>query len=998
MKYLFSLLFTTFIIQLIDCQNIYDLLNSLKFFNEGSISNSDIYEYQYEYALYTEPENVTRQRFSWMELYSRPYLYQRDPKQPLQCDSNPILTETDLPGADFLSIIPSVADPSQCNILCCHYMSCVAWSYASSAPSDYNGCHQGKACCYLKAYTPQSVHNPSIISAVMNRTFPFLHPPSGLRSAVPLGGITTGSIELRGDGTFHEWTIENQSPATGAKLGFLNDALLALRITNLNTKESDARLIRTHPNYNIKGISTINYHGSYPVSKLELVDESLKAKIDLYAYSVFRVGDLNRSMIPAIIFSLNVYNPNTYPISIDFMSTLPLSAQIDQTRQSNRTIQQISLANYTDCIVACNDNPSCASWNWQMINDNPTCLLYDDVPYNEYLNGHISGVRGRWSFNRTGPLILDRPGNATANGQFLLCPYLSSNRSMSATVDNDIENLLNQFVKNGGWFDRTEIKQANAVHGAVSLSTILQPGEKQTLSILFAWYFPHHYWLDLPLDNYYSLLFNNITDVAKAVGIDQTDDHPLENVLNDILTLHNIYTNSSLSDYLIDSLINSVSHMRSAMYFANGDWRQWEAYDCNDVDSVHNDHQRHLPYILYFPETEKIKMYQWAKYQQTDGMIQETFTVGCLGDTVPYDTHGGRRMADVTSIFILETLELYRWTNDSKFLNDMYSHVIAGIQWQLSVSSSLGLPENLECTYDIPNLSQYPTTTFNSFMHLAVLRACMELTKIMRDTTTYNQCYEAYIIAGKQIDKLLWYNETLDTGYFLAYTGGQGEKAIFTDALYGQVLAYTYGLGSLYNISTMQKHLESEVRLADTSYGLRMLTGREPLTNAQDNSIWMGASQDWSVLNLWFNMNPQSALVQSEKGLNHVRQILNDQWNTHGIYAGDGYGVGGKPWVTSHYGFHMVFWHLPFALSGQYVDLSNGILTFSPKLSIPYRIPVLIPKTLGSLSVISMSNGQRSFTFTLSIGNLSLNVLSVDNSTYPGSVDLKAGQSVHWTD
>ncbi|CAF3297954.1 unnamed protein product, partial [Rotaria sp. Silwood2] len=94
-------------------------------------------------------------------------------------------------------------------------------------------------------------------------------------------------------------------------------------------------------------------------------------------------------------------------------------------------------------------------------------------------------------------------------------------------------------------------------------------------------------------------------------------------------------------------------------------------------------------------------------------------------------------------------------------------------------------------------------------------------------------------------------------------------KSIFTDALYGQVLAFTYGLGPLYSISIMKKHLESEVRLADTPYGLRMLTGREPLTNPQDNSIWMDASQVWSVLNLWFNIDLDSALIQSEKGLNH---------------------------------------------------------------------------------------------------------------------------------
>jgi non-lysosomal glucosylceramidase len=985
----------SFFIPIIYCQTIYELLDSFRFLNEGSISSSDIYEYQYEYVLYTEPENVTREKFAWVEEVVRPYLYQRDSSKSLQCDSNPLLSETDLPGADFLSIIPSSADPSHCNTLCCAYMSCIAWSYAASAPIDFNGCEKGQPCCYLKHYIPDSLHNPDIISVTMNRTFPYNHPPTGLRSAVPLGGITTGSIELRGDGTFHEWTVENQSPAGGAKFGVVDDALLAIRLKNLQTNENHTRLIRTHPNHHFQGIDTIRYHGSYPVSKLELIDYTLIANMDLYAYSILKPGDLNRSMTPAIMFSLNIHNPNDYPIGIDFMYNVPLSAQIDQTRLSKNIIQQIASDTYTQCISLCDQNTLCASWNWQIVDNQNTCLLYSDIGNNVYLNGHVSGVRGQWIYNKPGPLVLDRPGNMSSNGQYVLWPFLSSDQTMTATVDNDINNILSNFSTNGGWFQQTEIKGSGA-SGAVSISTTLQPGEKKTLSIVFAWYFPHHYWLDLPLENYYSLLFNNVTSVGQSIGVDK-DDKQLEIILKDILTLHNLYFNSSLPNYLVDSLINSASHMRSAMYFSNGDWRQWEAYDCNDVDSVHNDHQRHIPYILYFPETEKIKMYTWAKYQQADGMIQETFTVGCLGDTVPYDQHGGRNMGDVTTIFILETLELYRWTNDLTFLKDMYPHVLAGIQWQLSVSSRLGLPEHLECTYDIPDMSQYPTTTFNSFLHLAALRACMELALIMNDTDTFNKCYEPFFVASKQINQLLWYNDTIDTGYFLAYTGGHGEKAIFTDALYGQVLAFTYGLGPLYNISVMKKHLESEVRLADTPYGLRMLTGREPLTNPQDNSIWMGASQDWSVLNLWFNMDPDSALIQSEKGLNHVRQTLNDQWNVHGLYASDGYGIGGKPWVTSHYGFHMVLWHLPFAISGQYTDLAKGILSFSPKLRSPFILPVLIPNVFGSISSTPLLNGQSTYTFTLTVGKLSLNVLAVDSVRYSGSVNVTAGQSVQWT-
>ena len=111
-----------------------------------------------------------------------------------------------------------------------------------------------------------------------------------------------------------------------------------------------ARLIRTHPNHDLQGINTIKYHGSYPVSKLELIDSTLIANMDLYAYSILKPGDLNRSMTPAIIFSLNIHNPNDYPIGIDFMYNVPLSVQIDQTRLSKNVIQQIASDTYIQCI------------------------------------------------------------------------------------------------------------------------------------------------------------------------------------------------------------------------------------------------------------------------------------------------------------------------------------------------------------------------------------------------------------------------------------------------------------------------------------------------------------------------------------------------------------------------------------------------------------------------------------------------------------------------
>jgi len=41
-------------------------------------------------------------------------------------------------------------------------------------------------------------------------------------------GISTGVFELRGDGTFHEWTIFNQHPAGAAKMQIMEDMYMAI--------------------------------------------------------------------------------------------------------------------------------------------------------------------------------------------------------------------------------------------------------------------------------------------------------------------------------------------------------------------------------------------------------------------------------------------------------------------------------------------------------------------------------------------------------------------------------------------------------------------------------------------------------------------------------------------------------------------------------------------------------------------------------------------------
>lgn len=162
------------------------------------------------------------------------------------------------------------------------------------------------------------------------------------------------------------------------------------------------------------------------------------------------------------------------------------------------------------------------------------------------------------------------------------------------------------------------------------------------------------------------------------------------------------------------------------------------------------------------------------------------------------------------------------------------------------------------------------------------------------------------------------------------------------------------------------------------------------------NSIWMGSDSDWTTLNIHLGMNPFESLKQAEKALDHYRTKLNDLWNIHGLTAGQGYGLDGQPWCTSHYSFHLVLWHIPLALSGQRYDAVRKQLTFEPKLSVPYALPFFTPIASGIVKA-RMFNRRVKYTVIVTSGRLDVKVLAVSKSLLPrGRTKLGQGGYVSW--
>ena len=212
-----------------------DALLGVNFLHEGILNASDVLFFKgLQPCGYLEAENVSSSLSSWGMGGSCPYLWKTNSSTPYSCTAqSPITSGSDMPGNDLAtSELPAGSTPSTCQSLCCSTPGCVAFVYAPSAPAAFESCAAGSICCYMKSSVGPTSPFPALSygtvtpGKVPGQTAPGL----GMRSAIPLGGLGAGTMELRGDGTFHEVTIHNAHPAAAAKQGVLADALLGLRV------------------------------------------------------------------------------------------------------------------------------------------------------------------------------------------------------------------------------------------------------------------------------------------------------------------------------------------------------------------------------------------------------------------------------------------------------------------------------------------------------------------------------------------------------------------------------------------------------------------------------------------------------------------------------------------------------------------------------------------------------------------------------------------------
>merc|ERR1712113_407261 len=163
------------------------------------------------------------------------------------------------------------------------------------------------------------------------------------------------------------------------------------------------------------------------------------------------------------------------------------------------------------------------------------------------------------------------------------------------------------------------------------------------------------------------------------------------------------------------------------------------------------------------------------------------------------------------------------------------------------MGGSFGLPQKVTTTYDHFGWENRQTVVYNCHIYLTSLEAVRRMAVALGDSDTASKAAEAFehgqakLTQPKSAGGPLW-NETF--GFFTAHS--ETPSQLFTDSLYGQMLAHHFFNGSFtLNTSYLSKHLAYEWEQNQDIYGMRVLSN--PI---QEDSIWMTGPPTWTYLNL----------------------------------------------------------------------------------------------------------------------------------------------------
>lgn len=751
------------------------------------------------------------------------------------------------------------------------------------------------------------------------------------RSGIALGGIGTGSIELRKNGQFYNWTIMNNQPFGAGPVfeipqyprnGWEDSLLFFLVRYQPEGQEAKIKLLQLPESLEQGGmesieyyfpwmepVSEIEYSGRFPFIKMRFSDPDMPFLVHLEAFSPFIPHDIKNSSLPGIFFNFSIEATGSENTDVMLLGTLRnLTAYDTKDKFFTSALRKEKDLVYFD-LSAGGTNEASSSYGHMGL----ASLSADSSWYLGWEHRH---------------------------------PYyekLLVEKELARIDDTEGRNITD--TKTGIKAGRIGGRTADQRHfSSIALSKNLSPGDVLNHSFIMSWYFPNNYGsyngsgsedpckpynggqiITENQGHYYQNFFQSAGDVAmymadnKGILREKSLGFQKDFYASDLPVFVLDQINSHLNTFITSSRLtkDGTFAIREGM---TSD-KSWGPMATTDVSLYGS-----LPVLFLFPELQKSTMRAHKAVQTEKGEIAHGLGLD-LGMT-QNGTWGVYHRLDLPGQFVQMCLRDFFYTNDREFLDEVWPAVKKAIHYVLEYRNDLGnqMPymKGIECSYD--NFPMFGMAAYIQSQWLCAMASAAKAADIAGDQETADLCRSIFEKGSQLMEEKLW-----NGSYYRLYndegglTKGDKSEGILTDQIIGQWVAHFTGLGYLFKEDHVKSSLKNILKYSyKKDFGLRNCTWPEHPDRfpIHESDLWVDqANTPWTGVELAF----ASFLIYEgfvNEGLEVIKTV-DDRYRKAGLYF-DHQEFGG------HYYRPMSAWGIMNAILG--LSINQDEFVFAPRI------------------------------------------------------------------
>jgi uncharacterized protein (DUF608 family) len=733
---------------------------------------------------------------------------------------------------------------------------------------------------------------------------------------MPLGGISTGFLDVETNGTFGLSTLFNSGvPMRGP----LRSPFLGINV------DGRAWVLTLEKTVGAENAREMHYWGHYPIADIEY-ETTAPISVGLRAWTPFIPGDARASNIPAAVFEVHLRNTSPAPHQVDLIFNFPGPTQAE----AQIAPDSLRATEYIDWFAV--RQPAANGLIPARRKEVQAGAFRGISVSSDKGTGYALGVLGEEKPRFGGSLGLD--GYDFASGH----EWAVTHKRLPPVAETEFASSL-------------------------GVDQVLPPGETKTVRIVLAWYSP--IWKGEG-DHYFHRMYAKYYKDAPAVAEAVAKDHA--SLLGRVLAWQEtLYAAEEIPVWLRESLANILHLITRTSYWAQakppiGDWCREDdglfglnecPRECPQIECLPCSFYGNIPVVYFFPELALSTLRGYKAYQYPDGAPPWVFGGCTAGAAEGYKATDGAEMA-VPSPGYQTTLNgpcyvdmvdrYWQRTGNDAILKEFYPSIKKSTIYTMKLRSG---PDGI---VSVPEGNRNPTqphgtpgtgldwfegngwfgmTPHVGGIHLAQLRMAGRMAERVGDHEFAEQCKKWLEQGSASMESKLWTDK-----YYLAYfepESGKRSELVFGYQLDGDWMCFYHGLPGVFRPERAKITLDTIRRtcMALAPYGAANFANADGTPTESEKFMAPGWEIDYGVYGyfppeVW--MLAATYLYQGERevGLQLARNTLQGfvkfghTWTQPNMVNG----ATGERIYGSDYYQNLMLWALPAAIVGN--DLARA--------------------------------------------------------------------------